>query len=369
MKKICIVALAFLELCVSTVNAAIDPASLERLELVIELVEENAYNPPMRNVGVDAAIRGYMQSIDEYSTYLTPQEYVKWKNSQAPEFSGVGIDLLIGRDGRVYCVPWKNSPAEIAGMNYRDILLSVDDEPVTNLSAYGLQSLIRGVDASRVKFNWHDGEQVKSAVLIRRNVSRNSVSLITDNRVPIIQISCFDSNTLPQLQAILTRLTGGMPVILDLRGNVGGELQAATACASLFTPKDTVLIWEQRRNEASIAHKSVNMGTFNPGQIIIWQDSFTASAAEAFCVALVQNNAGFSMGETSFGKGVSQRLMEAASGAAFVMTDSLLLDPRGVTWNATGIEPQMKVSPATEQNLLIQSAIYLEQSTFETEDR
>jgi len=130
-------------------------------------------------------------------------------------------------------------------------------------------------------------------------------------------------------------------LILDLRGNVGGDLQVAADIAGLFLPTGTVIATMRKKNEAPAALRAKAETKATVGSVILWQDRFTASAAEVFCAALAQNNRGRTVGERSFGKGVTQRVLPAGDGGLFVITNAELLPPNGKTFDRVGLEPDL----------------------------
>jgi len=327
----------------SAIAADGDSVGMERLRRAVQTAAKEAWPDFSEEDAFSAAIKGYLSSIDPYSTYISPQEAEALRTADNHEFVGVGMDIIQDYKGFLYCLPFSGSPAERAGISYGDMLRSIDGAQAEAMSLQSVQGRIRGEEGSTVTLGIVNDAGLREVVLTRGRIVRPSVELLRGDRVPRIRIMRFDQHTVGELRAALASTVVGAPLSLDLRGNIGGDLQVALDCAGLFLPKDTLFVTMLKRNEASTALRTRAGSRATAGSVVLWQDRFTASAAEVFCAALSQHERGKTVGERSFGKGVTQRVIPAGDGGLFVITNGELLPPNGKSFNHTGLEPDLPV--------------------------
>jgi carboxyl-terminal processing protease len=155
---------------------------------------------------------------------------------------------------------------------------------------------------------------------------------------PIIRVAHFTRNTSGKMREILKSWSPETPIIIDLRGNGGGDLHAAIDCAMLFLKAGARIASIETRN-GTTAYESkagaVNLVT----PVYLWQDEATASAAEVFIAALTDNGRAVSIGKRTFGKGTREEIIELSDGSALVLATGYLLTPRGIRYQGYGLEP------------------------------
>lgn len=318
-------------------------AGMERLQRAIQAAAKEAYPDFSEEAAFSAAIKGYLGSIDAYSTYISPQEAQALRTTDSHAFVGVGMDIIQNHKGFLYCLPYEGSPAERSGIGYGDMLRSIDGAQAEAMSLHTVQSRIRGQEDTTVTLGIVSREGLREVVLTRGRIVRPSVELMRNDTIPRIRITRFDQHTMGELRAALASIVAGSPLILDLRGNIGGDLQVALDCAGLFLPEGALFVTMVKKNAppAVLRAKAGTRGT--AGSVVLWQDRFTASSAEVFCAALSQHKRGRTVGERSFGKGVTQRVLPAGDGGLFVITNAELLPPNGKTFDHIGLEPDLPV--------------------------
>lgn len=328
--------------------------NFDKLKAAVSLVRKEALSPPDEKKAMANAIRGYLATIDPYSTYITGEEYASLHNAPT-QYGGVGMDLIQGVGGLLYCLPYSSGPAAKGGIAPGDVLFSIDGIPVSHYPFLVLESRIRGEAGSFVVLGIASSGTKREVRLQRASISRASAELIRDGKMPRIRIWRFDGNTLTQLVQCLSGLKAGSPLIIDLRGNVGGDLKAAVACAEMFLPSESLILTLEDNDGKPQVFRATGEGRKFSGRLAVWQDSFTASAAEVFCAALQDNGVAQTFGQTSFGKGVAQSIIPAGDKDFFVITTGLLLRPSGKTFHLDGLKPDHYISinrsPA-EQNYL-----------------
>ena len=325
-----------------------------RLDAAAHAARKEALSPPDEKAAMAGAIRGYLGAMDPYSTYITGEEYASLHNAPL-QYGGVGMDLIQGVGGLLYCLPYSDGPAAKSGISPGDVLFSVNGVPVSRDPFLVLESRIRGEVGTYLSLGIVSSGTKREVRVQRASISRASAELMLGGTVRRIRIWRFDANTVEQLAQCLAKLHSGEPLILDLRGNVGGDLKAAVACADLFLPAGSPIVTLESREVSPRLFRASQDAKKVTGKLAVWQDAFTASAAEVFCAALHDNGAAQTFGQTSFGKGVAQSIIPAGDSGFFVITTGRLLRPLGNAFHNEGLKPDHYVSDTrapVEQNYL-----------------
>lgn len=288
---------------------------------------------------ITGTISAYLHQMDPYSDYLTPQEYTAFKQAQSGQQSGVGMEIEKAADGGVLCFPSSGSPAERAGIRGGDRLERIDGRPVQGKSVFGIAAMAKGRSGSRVAFTVRSGNGApREVVVTRANLDSHSVATRSAGGLTIMRIEAFTANTRNELAGILPALPGAGPMVIDLRGNGGGDLVAAVDSARLFLKKGARVISIRMRSGLKIYDTRTD-GPATGRPLYIWQDGRTASAAEAFVAALTGNGRAVSIGSGTFGKGSRQDVMALTDGSALVLTTGYLETPAGVAYDKKGLAP------------------------------
>ena len=320
-----------------------DAVGLLRLQRAVQAAAKNAYPAFSENAAFSAAMKGYLGSIDAYSTYISPEEAENLRTADNRQFAGVGMDIVQDHKGFLYCLPYAGGLAEQAGIAYGDVLRSIDGIQTAALSLRSVESRVRGEEGTTVRLGVVGNEGLRELVLTRKRLTVPAVEMLSDDGIPRLRIMRFDKRTVDELRAFLAVIGDASSLILDLRGNVGGDLQVAADCAGLFLPDDALIVTLRKRNKPPVVLRAKAGTKAAVGSIVLWQDRFTASSAEVFCAALSQNKRGRTLGQRTFGKGVTQLAVPAGDGGLFVITNAELLPPNGQTYDRKGLEPDMLV--------------------------
>ncbi|GAB6146028.1 S41 family peptidase [Desulfocicer niacini] len=314
-------------------------------EAIVRLQENALMTEPARTM-VQKAIAGYLEQLDPFSHYLTPREYSVYNQGQNSQYAGVGMDIFKDRSGRLVCVPYPGGVAHKSGVVYGDTLTFVDGKTVENLSVFTVAGMVRGETNSSVTLTVQpfSGTPIQHS-LIRQKISFESVQLILTGEIPVIKIIRFTSHTATELKKVVEQMSGAASIIIDLRGNTGGDLFSAIDAVSLFL-KSGLKIIDMKTREGIKSYEATDTTLGLTSRLLLWQDSLTASAAEVFIVALTENGRAVSLGQTTFGKGVSQKIIELTDGSAIIVTNSALLSPHGVYFHKQGLRPDHWVDAA-----------------------
>ena len=286
----------------------------------------------------DDILRAYAQSFDEYSDYLTAKEFAAFQESTSSDYFGVQMDVE-QKNGVLLLFPFKDGLAARAGIKAGDQLLAVDGIPVAGKSVYVVGSMIRGEEGSTVQLTLRSGPSVPRTLTLRRyRASYQSVIWQKGAQAHLIQITRFTKESAEELASVLRRIDGdNRLVVVDLRGNQGGSLISGRLCADYFLKPGTVLFHLRDRDGVRPIVAEESMLLRNP--VILLQDGATASAAEAFILALTGNQRARSLGTTSYGKGLAQQFLPLSDGSALRLTYAEILGVDKSPYHGRGLAP------------------------------
>lgn len=351
LKALKLAALMMALLCATTAQAQNkswtgDDASLVFFE-ALTTVGKEALNPPNSREFLNSALRAALKDIDQYSDYWPIAEYKAFKEANNPKYAGVGMDIWRSRQGDIVCIPHQGSPAQEAGVLYGDVLVAVDGKPVSDQGFYMTGAMIRGETGRKVTLELSRQGKTITIPITRRKLDYPSVHMVNLGSLPRMRIWRFSSHTAKQVAEALTSLQPKAPLIIDLRGNVGGDLMSAIEAAALFLPQGAAIVTKRQRKEAT-RYRATQPPLDPRRRVFIWQDGLTASAAEVFTAAMVQNNRAKSVGETTFGKGVAQNIIELSDGSALLLTYADLIPPSGEAYHGKGLAPSFSLKPGAQ---------------------
>jgi carboxyl-terminal processing protease len=312
-------------------------------EALTKISSESLYTDPQRTTPQDI-LKNYIHKIDKYGDYFTKEEYQAFKQTLSSEYAGVGMILYQQkRDDKILCIP-TNQDLESMGVTRYDQLISVDGRLVKDKNFYLVSSWIRGKKFSSVilKFQKVSGE-VYSVTLKRTEQHFHSIQRVIQNGIAMIQIIRFMKETPEELRTILHQWPKNIPIVIDLRGNGGGDLYSAIQSADLLLPKDS-LISSIETTKSCFDYRASNPDYTNGRPVFLLQDGFTASAAEVFIAALTQNHRVESIGKKSFGKGVAQKFIPLSNGDALLLTYGKIITPNGKSYHKRGLIPTSNLS-------------------------
>ena len=289
------------------------------------------------------AYRGYVEGLgDPYSDYMSKEEFDDYILSSSGEYSGVGITFTEDEEGRFTVISvTKDSPAEKAGIEPDDYLVSVDGKTYTNSDI--MASKIRGDKGTEVTLEYvHDGEK-KEVTLVRDIIHQYSVeSKMLDGNIGYIAISSFIETTGKDFSDALDKLTadGAKSLILDLRDNGGGLVDDSVQVADEFLDKGVITY--TRDKEGNMDSYDAEDGKTNLKTVVLVNEN-SASASEILAVALKDN--GYEIvGEKTFGKGVIQASLPMKDGSALKLTVMEYLTPDKHQVHEKGITPDVEIS-------------------------
>lgn len=337
----------------STVSEADVNEKLDRINSLIEgcyLYEDDIDEDAL----IDGIYSGYAEALgDPYTEYYDEEETKALYESTNGEFSGIGATMSQSLDSGEITVSnvYEDSPADKAGMKQGDVIYEVDGRSVSGQDLETVVSWIKGEQGTDVTLCvLRDGEEVELTAT-RDIIEVQTVSSeMKDGQIGYIAVSEFDSVTYDQFEAALEELEsqGMQGLVIDLRGNPGGNLTTVTDMLKLLLPEGTIVSTKDKYgNTEGISCDGKHEFT-KPLAVLVNQ--YSASASEIFSGAIQDYGTGTIVGMTTYGKGVVQQLMDLGDGTCLKVTIAEYYTPSGRSINGTGVEPDVEVEYEYDEN-------------------
>lgn len=295
---------------------------------------------------IDGANRGLVEAAgDPYTAYLNPDAVKELENELSGSIGG-GIGAEIGlRNGQLTIIrPLKDSPALQAGIEAGDVIVAVNDEDASGWTVDQVVQKIRGEIGSKVTVKVLRDRETKDITVVRQEVKSPTVEAEIVGDVGILTVHRFNSETGPLARTEAEKFvsSGVKRVVLDLRGNPGGEVTAAQALAGLWL-ENQVILTQRRGDEIIQTNKSTGRPILGDIKTVILINGGSASASEIVAGALRDYDKATLVGETTYGKGSVQAVIRLSGGSQLKVTESRWFTPKGKNIDKTGIEPDVKV--------------------------
>jgi carboxyl-terminal processing protease len=301
---------------------------------------------------VEAAIRGIVSDLDPHSTFLDADEYEDIRISTTGNYTGVGLDVNL-EGGKVTVVaPLSGAPAERAGILPGDVVAAVDDIPVDAEDIEASVARMRGAPGTSVTL---DVLRAGSDAPLRFALTRSEVHVRTvqseylGNGLGYVRLSSFAEGTAEDLDQAARELVAAadrdelLGLVLDLRSNPGGLLDAAVQVADAFLESGVIVSGSGRMRKAQFEQKADAGGLLEGVPTVVLVNSASASASEIVAGALQDHGRARIVGETTYGKGSVQTVMPLGEGSAIKLTTSRYLTPSGRSISGTGIKPDIVI--------------------------
>ncbi len=305
---------------------------------------------------IRGAIDGLVDSYgDPYTIYMPPEDASAFAEEISGNFSGVGMEVGM-REGIVTVIaPLPNTPAEQAGILAGDALIKIDDTTTEDMGIDEAVRRIRGIEGTEVRLTiFREGDTEFREFVVKRAPIVIPTSKI-EERDGVFIIALYSFNALAELEmqnALRSFVKSGKDkLIIDLRGNPGGYLESAVSIASYFLPLGKVVVRENfggTTEEQLYRSAGRELGKRAPKKMVVLTDGGSASAAEILAGALKEHGVATVIGETTFGKGSVQELIELEDGSSLKITIARWLTPNGNSISEGGLAPDIVVKRTPE---------------------
>lgn len=334
---------------------------------VLEVVKQNYVDEKKADYKAltRAALRGMMNELDPHSEYLDVEAFQQTEEELSNEFNGVGIQVE-ERDGHIVVITTiADTPAERAGIRRGDRIVSIDGKKIEDPSTEKVVRLIRGESGSEVTMVFYrpSAEREVTYKLKRERILMRSVrnTQISGDGLGYLQITQFSERTGDEFDAALKELEkhGMRGLVLDLRNNPGGLLDAAVeVCDSFFEKGELIAFTQGRTKDSREEFHSEGQHERRTYPIAVLVNGGTASAAEIVTGALRDTHRAVVVGEKTFGKGSVQSIIDTKDGEGIRLTTARYYTPSGITIHEKGILPHVEIemTPDDEAKLRIQQS-------------
>jgi carboxyl-terminal processing protease len=295
------------------------------------------------------AISGMIKAVgDPFSSFMNPDESQQFSNDLGGTFEGIGVEIGMKNGILTVIAPIEGSPAEKAGLRTGDKILKVGDKMTTDMTIDEAVSLIRGPKATEISMIFlHEKSNTPIEVkIMREQINVKSVQLDwKDNNIAVVKISKFGDDTISVMNQISNQIAskGAKGVILDLRNNPGGYLEAAVEVSSKFVPQGKVVVSEEERGGGKKEYTARGGDILSNIPVVVLVNGGSASASEITAGALRDDLGSTLVGKKTFGKGSVQELEKLTGGSNLRVTIARWLTPNGDYIMEKGIDPTIDV--------------------------
>ncbi len=289
---------------------------------------------------------------DPYTEYFTPAEAKAFNGELNNSFSGIGAELGADSNGDLQIIaPIAGTPAAQAGLQAQDLIVSINGTSTAGMSVDAAVNKIRGPANTKVTLQIVRGNQTLSFTITRQNITVPSVTTKTlAGNIGYMSISTFadDTSALAQKAADQFASAHVSGIILDLRNDPGGLLNAAVNVSSLWLPQGQTVLQEKRGNTVVQTYQALGGDELHGIPTVVLINGGSASASEITTGALHDNHDAYVIGTKSYGKGVVQQLINFGDGSQLKVTIASWYRPDGKNINHLGITPDQAVTqPST----------------------
>lgn len=303
---------------------------------------------------IQGAKRGMTAAAgDKYTIYMTPSEATEYNNDLDGNIGGgIGAEIGIKNSKVTITKVLDNNPAKAAGLMTNDIILDINDESTSGMTADTAVGLVRGDEGTTVKLTIQRGTELKDYTITRATINNPSVISSVSDGIGTMTILRFDNDTadLAKIAAQNFKKQGVKAIIVDLRDNGGGYLSAARDVVGLWLNNQVVVT--ERTSDGTIKDtiKTGKSAILNDIPTVVLVNGNSASASEIVAGALHDHKAAQLVGEKTFGKGSVQQLISLSDGSQLKITIARWYTPNGVNINQEGITPDITAS-LTQANI------------------
>jgi len=304
---------------------------------------------------MDSAINGLLQSLDPYSSYMSPEIYEEMQTETSGEFGGLGIEVTMEAGVVKVITPIDDSPASRAGLKAGDYIVKINGEQVRGKTLMEAVNLMRGKINTTIEITVRRKGLKKAKIFeIKREVIeiKSVVAKLIDNKVGYLRLRAFNQNSSDQLKIEISKIERNKKLvgyILDLRNNPGGLLSQAIEVSDFFLNDGEIVSTKGRKKRENRKFFAVQGDEIKGKPLIVLINNGSASASEIVAGALQDQKRAVLLGETTFGKGSVQSIIPLKNNGAVRLTVAKYYLPSGKSISNIGIIPDIKIEEKGEE--------------------
>lgn len=337
-----------------------------------ELIEDNYFRPVGSSELTNSSLQGMVRELrlrhrDRFSDYFSPESLARFNDEIAGRFSGIGLTVSEVKQGLRIEKVFPDSPAEKAGLESGDLIVSVGGESIAGESSEVSTEKIKGPEGTDVTIGVKSpaSGKVREMEIERAQISlpnvTSKVETVGGHMLGYVRMLSFSEGVHAQMREAVQKVEkqGAEGIVLDLRGNGGGLLEEAVLTASIFLPKDEVVVTTNSRTQGHAVYKTAG-DSLPKVPLAVLIDRNTASAAEILTAALADDAGAKTVGTRSYGKGVFQQEIDLSNGGALKLTIGEYFTPDGVNLaKSHGIHPDVRAAnlPRTKRDEGLERAL------------
>ncbi len=330
-------------------EAALPYDALHVFADALALVQTNYVEPVPTAKLMQGALRGMLSGLEPHSRYLDAEEYRDVAVDAAGKYEGVGLEVTDDTDALEVVAPLAGTPAEAAGIRSGDRIIAIDGVPVADLGYDESLRRVSGAVGTKVRLTVQRVHRKPFDVSLTREPVKLAIvtSRLIQPGIGYLRVASFSADVDQAAREQIVALEKKSPLsglVLDLRENPGGVVNAAVALADEFLDRGTI-VSEKGRSAGTNHQYDAKPGDLLEGKpLVVIVDGGTASAAEIVAGALQDNRRALLIGTRTFGKGLVQTIMPLRTGDAMVLTTARYYTPSGRSIQAQGIAPDVELA-------------------------
>ena len=336
----------------SRLNSATEDNIYKKIDLfgeVLEKINKDYVEEVDQGKAMDAAINGVLQSLDPYSSYMSPEIFSDMQTETSGEFGGLGIEVTMEAGVVKVISPIDGSPASKLGIKAGDYIVKINNVQVQGKSLMEAVDLMRGPVGSSIKITVRR-RGVKKALIF--NITREIIQVqsvkseLMDNNIGYIRLTSFNDNSSEQIKKKVNKLNKVKDLkgyILDLRNNPGGLLSQAIKISDFFLENGEIVSTKSRKKSENRRWFAKKGDLTNGKTLIVLINYGSASASEIVAGALKDHKRAIILGENSYGKGSVQSIIPLKNRGAIRLTIAKYYLPSGKSISEVGVTPDIEV--------------------------
>ncbi len=333
-----------------------------QLEELGSIIKSNYYGTTDEESIDKSVAEGYVNGLgDQYSKFMTADEYAKYEAKNQGKMTGIGISYTRSGNNIKITEVYEGSPAEVSGLKKGDVIIAFDGEAITKENYKEMIAKFEGDKLSTVNLTYKNKDTEKT-ISIAKGYEAQSVSSQADNQLGYIKISDFYSTTASQVQSAVDKFVSqnATGLIIDLRDNSSTNFEAAIKVIDIFVPSldgtDALATVVDAKGNTLSTYASDAASVNLP--IVVITNSGTLGGAELLACDLRNTGKATVIGETTAGVGVMQKIFKLTNGSALLLSVGEILPYKGDSYNGTGVVPDYKVEKEGDPKDLKDDNVY-----------